>query len=201
MAHPERYLYMDDEHYQWLKSINVKFQLNLFSLLGMYGKDVQVRAKVLQKKKMYNYVGSDLHKLEMLKRITKLQNQWGQVVKLKSLVLGMVVYNHRVMSFNLYRWIHFDIVFIAEFKFFPTSQNDCPPALFGDSFGAVNALISAFAFAGMIVTFVLQRYELSMQRKELESQRMEFSSQTRRCGCNDLKTPFQYVGTTAKYSE
>ena len=88
LAHPERYLYMDDEHYQWLKSINVKFQLNLFSLLGMYGKDVQVRAKVLQKKKMYNYVGSDLHKLEMLKRITKLQNQWGQVVKLKSLVLG-----------------------------------------------------------------------------------------------------------------
>lgn len=62
-------------------------------------------------------------------------------------------------------------------SFFPTSQNDCPPALFGDSFGAVNALISAFAFAGMIVTFVLQRYELSMQRKELESQRMEFSSQ------------------------
>ena len=52
------------------------------------GKMSKVRAKVLQKKKMYNYVGSDLHKLEMLKRITKLQNQWGQVVKLKSLVLG-----------------------------------------------------------------------------------------------------------------
>lgn len=60
---------------------------------------------------------------------------------------------------------------------FPTGDDDCAPALFGDSFGAVNALISAFAFAGMIVTFVLQRYELSMQRKELEAQRMEFSSQ------------------------
>lgn len=60
---------------------------------------------------------------------------------------------------------------------FPTKGDDCPPALFGDSFGAVNALISGLAFAGMIVTFVLQRYELSMQRKELEAQRQEFSDQ------------------------
>lgn len=45
---------------------------------------------------------------------------------------------------------------------FPTKSDDCPPALFGDSFGAVNALISSLAFAGMIVTFVLQRYELCM---------------------------------------
>ncbi len=62
-------------------------------------------------------------------------------------------------------------------RIFPIEDGYCAPALFGDSFGAVNALISAFAFAGMIVTFVLQRYELSMQRKELEAQRMEFSSQ------------------------
>ena len=60
---------------------------------------------------------------------------------------------------------------------FPTKGDDCPPALFGDSFGAVNALISGLAFAGMIVTFVLHRYELSMQRKELEAQRQEFSDQ------------------------
>lgn len=53
----------------------------------------------------------------------------------------------------------------------------CQPALFGDSFGAVNALISAFAFAGMIVTFVLQRYELKLQRHELSAQRKEFHQQ------------------------
>ena len=53
----------------------------------------------------------------------------------------------------------------------------CPPALFGDSFGVVNALISAFAFAGMIVTFRLQRTELKMQREELAAQREEFSQQ------------------------
>ena len=50
-------------------------------------------------------------------------------------------------------------------------------ALFGDSFGGVNALVSALAFAGMIVTFAFQRYELGMQREELKAQRDEFSAQ------------------------
>lgn len=50
-------------------------------------------------------------------------------------------------------------------------------ALFGDSFGAVNALISAFAFAGVIVAIVIQRNELRLQRKDLALQRKEFSTQ------------------------
>lgn len=44
---------------------------------------------------------------------------------------------------------------------------------FGDMFGAVNALFSAFAFAGLIYTILVQRYELTLQRKELELQREE----------------------------
>lgn len=60
---------------------------------------------------------------------------------------------------------------------FTVGDNDNAPALFGDSFGAVNALISAIAFAGMLVTFRLQKYELSLQRKELKEQRMEFNQQ------------------------
>lgn len=56
-------------------------------------------------------------------------------------------------------------------------EEDNNKALFGDSFGAVNALISALAFAGMIVAFILQRYELRLQRKELEAQRKEFETQ------------------------
>ena len=50
-------------------------------------------------------------------------------------------------------------------------------ALFGDSFGSVNALISAFAFAGVIVAIVIQRNELRLQRKDLELQRDEFKTQ------------------------
>lgn len=60
---------------------------------------------------------------------------------------------------------------------FDVGEKDNAPALFGDSFGAVNALISAIAFAGMLVTFRLQKYELSLQRKELKEQRMEFNQQ------------------------
>lgn len=52
-------------------------------------------------------------------------------------------------------------------------------ALFGDSFGAVNALISALAFAGVFVTFWLQRKELDLQRQELKAQREEFTQQNK----------------------
>ena len=65
----------------------------------------------------------------------------------------------------------------AEKYFTHIVNEDNNKALFGDSFGAVNALISAFAFAGMIVAFILQRYELRLQRKELEAQRKEFEEQ------------------------
>ena len=37
----------------------------------------------------------------------------------------------------------------------------------GDMFGAVNALFSGLAFAGIIYTILLQRVELKAQRKEL----------------------------------
>ena len=38
---------------------------------------------------------------------------------------------------------------------------------FGDKFGAVNALFSGLAFAGLIFTIILQKNELALQRKEL----------------------------------
>lgn len=62
-------------------------------------------------------------------------------------------------------------------EYFPVPGDDNPQALFGDSFGGVNALISAFAFAGLIATIYIQREELKAQRKDLELQRKEFSMQ------------------------
>lgn len=44
---------------------------------------------------------------------------------------------------------------------------------FGDMFGAVNALFSGLAFAGLIVTILLQRNDLRLQRKDLKMQRKE----------------------------
>lgn len=50
---------------------------------------------------------------------------------------------------------------------------------FGDMFGAVNALFSGLAFAGLIITLILQRKELILQREELEQTRGEFVEQNK----------------------
>ena len=48
---------------------------------------------------------------------------------------------------------------------------------FGDKFGAVNALFSGFAFAGLIFTIYLQKKELALQREELTQTREELKGQ------------------------
>ena len=48
---------------------------------------------------------------------------------------------------------------------------------FGDMFGAVNALFSGLAFAGLIITLILQKTELGLQRDELEQTRAELKNQ------------------------
>ena len=45
--------------------------------------------------------------------------------------------------------------------------------VFGDSFGALNALFAGLAFAGVIYAILLQQKELKLQREELELQREE----------------------------
>lgn len=56
-------------------------------------------------------------------------------------------------------------------------SNEEARGLFGDKFGAINALFSGLAFAGIIFTIVLQRKELSLQRKELEDTRNVLKNQ------------------------
>lgn len=62
-------------------------------------------------------------------------------------------------------------------RYFEVSNDENPQALLGDSFGAVNALISAFAFAGVIVAIFLERKELKLHRKDLSFQQQEFAIQ------------------------
>lgn len=47
---------------------------------------------------------------------------------------------------------------------------------FGDMFGGLSALFSAFAFAGIIFVILLQKHELSLQRHQLTLTRDELSS-------------------------
>ena len=69
LAHPERYVYMNKADYQELKGLGVKFQLNLFSSMGLYGKEIQRKSVLLQRNSMYDYTGTDLHQLDVLKRM------------------------------------------------------------------------------------------------------------------------------------
>lgn len=50
---------------------------------------------------------------------------------------------------------------------------------FGDKFGAINALFSGLAFAGLIVTLIQQKEELSLQREELKNTREELANQSK----------------------
>lgn len=49
--------------------------------------------------------------------------------------------------------------------------------VFGDSFGVLTSLFSGLAFAGLIITIVMQRDELALQRQELNLTREELSGQ------------------------
>ena len=65
LAHPERYPYyhlkLDD--YKRLKEAGCRFQLNILSITGHYGPDVQQAAQLLLKHKMVDYLGTDAHRM------------------------------------------------------------------------------------------------------------------------------------------
>lgn len=67
LAHPERYAYMTDKDYIRLKSNGIKFQLNMLSLKGMYGKMAQKKAEWLLSKDYYDQVGSDIHSFNQVR--------------------------------------------------------------------------------------------------------------------------------------
>lgn len=72
-SHPERYIYMSKNDYRQLKDIGIKFQLNLFSLVGSYGNSIKEKAKWLLKHKLYDLVGSDTHNINHLKKMLNYQ--------------------------------------------------------------------------------------------------------------------------------
>jgi len=66
LAHPERYQYMEKDDYRHWKEKGVLLQLNLPSLVGAYGHDVQRKAEWLLKENMYDCFGSDTHSMEQV---------------------------------------------------------------------------------------------------------------------------------------
>ncbi len=66
LAHPERYSFLNSnlEKLDKLKDCGLRFQLNLNSLIGFYGKNPRVAAKYLSQKGLIDFVGSDIHSMK-----------------------------------------------------------------------------------------------------------------------------------------
>lgn len=75
LAHPERYVYMEQEDYEQLKRLNIGFQLSLPSLVGAYGADAKRKAQWMLKNMYYQFSGTDTHSLK----------EWETIVRKKQL--------------------------------------------------------------------------------------------------------------------
>jgi protein-tyrosine phosphatase len=76
LAHPERYSFLvrKKEVFDELKNAGCLFQLNLLSLSGYYGENVQHIAEYLLKKNYYDFAGTDLHHGKHLSLLQKLSS-------------------------------------------------------------------------------------------------------------------------------
>lgn len=86
LAHPERYMYMSKEEYIELHEEGVKFQLNIASLAGGYGKTVKKKALWLLKEGLYSVAGSDLHCEDAIEFITECKLNERQIEQMKDLL-------------------------------------------------------------------------------------------------------------------
>ncbi len=80
------------------------------------------------------------------------------------------------------RWIYVSfscvtLLWAASLLLIPIFKEHNERGAFGDMFGAVNALFSGLAFAGIIISILLQNKELKLQREELEQTRDELKGQ------------------------
>lgn len=74
LAHPERYLFYhyNFENYKKLKDAGCYFQLNLLSLVGYYGSEVNKTAIQLLKNNLIDFLGTDVHNQNHLKYLVNL---------------------------------------------------------------------------------------------------------------------------------
>lgn len=74
IAHAERYGFWSrkKQRYQDMKDRSVMLQLNLLSLTGYYGKEVQKTAEWLLENDMYDVIGTDLHNIEHVRNLQEL---------------------------------------------------------------------------------------------------------------------------------
>ncbi|TVZ51357.1 tyrosine-protein phosphatase [Dokdonia sp. Hel_I_53] len=74
MAHPERYAYYHQnfKKYRDFKAKGIKLQLNVLSLTSHYGESVKQTTYKLLEEGLYDFIGTDTHKIEHLEKIEKI---------------------------------------------------------------------------------------------------------------------------------
>ncbi len=88
LAHPERYSFYHNTkgYYKKLKQIGCFFQLNLLSLSNHYGKDVEKIANYLIDEQLIDFVGTDTHNNNHIKKLTNLILNKNSVSKLPHII-------------------------------------------------------------------------------------------------------------------
>ena len=73
LAHPERYIFLSDnfQNFYKMKKYGCKFQINLLSTVGLYGKNIANICDKLIKENIVDYVGSDIHSMKHIKAFDK----------------------------------------------------------------------------------------------------------------------------------
>lgn len=81
LAHPERYHYMDENHYRKLKERGILFQTNYFSAVGGYGDNARKKASWMLKEGMIDIVGSDIHRLNFFTQLVEKAPQKNSIME------------------------------------------------------------------------------------------------------------------------
>lgn len=68
LAHPERYRYMNQADYKDLRRRGVLFQLNMMSLVGMYGNTAREKAEWMLREGMAELTGTDIHRINATRK-------------------------------------------------------------------------------------------------------------------------------------
>lgn len=85
LAHPERYVYMDEDDYKQLKNIGVRLQANLLSLLNAYGTDARRKVEWMIRECMIDMLGTDTHNFHAISQLVmKKQLKQSIAITLKS---------------------------------------------------------------------------------------------------------------------
>ena len=61
LAHPERYLYLKIEQLAQMRLWGLKFQGNLLSLVGAYGRKIRARARTMLQRGLFDVLATDAH--------------------------------------------------------------------------------------------------------------------------------------------